>query len=205
MLIINDANCTSSAHRFWLAVLIMVWSKWHHGLSSRNGAKLAGIHPSSRLVATASEVTRLLPWIERVNDALRNTNAFCPFLAYGTDSLAFAHLAIAIAFVRPYIDPVHNKCVVTFGLIACAGVVPLVSSPMPSVVFRSHDVLSTAASASFELSHSFSPGNQSMLSRRLREIFRLLPRAVRVSSHGIRESFIQRTFGRRAFSSDPSG
>jgi hypothetical protein len=46
-------------------------------------------------------------------------------LAYGTDWLAFAHLVIAIAFVGPYLDPIRNKWVVTFGLIACAGVFPL--------------------------------------------------------------------------------
>jgi hypothetical protein len=72
-----------------------------------------------------SEFTGLSPWIERVNDALRNTNTFYPFLAYGTDWLAFAHLMIAVAFIGPYIDPVRNKWVITFGLIACAGVVPL--------------------------------------------------------------------------------
>jgi hypothetical protein len=33
--------------------------------------------------------------------------------------IAFAHLAIAIAFIGPYIDPVRNKWVITFGLIAC--------------------------------------------------------------------------------------
>ncbi len=60
-----------------------------------------------------------------MNGALRNTNAFYPFLAYGTDWLAFAHLVIAVAFIGPYVDPVRNKWVITFGLIACAGVVPL--------------------------------------------------------------------------------
>jgi len=72
-----------------------------------------------------AELTGLLPWIERVNNALRATNAYYPFLAYGTDWLAFAHLVIAVVFVGPYIDPVRNKWVITFGLIACAGVVPL--------------------------------------------------------------------------------
>jgi hypothetical protein len=67
----------------------------------------------------------LLPWIERVNEGLRDTNTRYPFLAYGTDWLAFAHLAIAVAFVGPYKDPVRNKWVITFGLIACAGVIPL--------------------------------------------------------------------------------
>jgi hypothetical protein len=48
-----------------------------------------------------------------------------PFLAYGTDWLAFAHLAIAVAFVGPLRDPVRNKWVLQFGVLACAGVVPL--------------------------------------------------------------------------------
>jgi hypothetical protein len=67
----------------------------------------------------------LLPWIERVYDGLSTTNAHYPFLAYGTDWLAFAHLVIAIAFIGPYIDPVRNKWIITFGLIACGGVIPL--------------------------------------------------------------------------------
>jgi hypothetical protein len=67
----------------------------------------------------------LLQWIERVNEALAATGARFPFLAYGTDWLAFAHLAIAVAFIGPCVDPVRNKWVVTFGLIACAGVIPL--------------------------------------------------------------------------------
>jgi hypothetical protein len=72
-----------------------------------------------------AEVAHLLPWIARVNDALRATNAKYPFLAYGTDWLAFAHLVIAVAFVGPFIDPVRNKWVITFGLIACTSVIPL--------------------------------------------------------------------------------
>jgi hypothetical protein len=69
--------------------------------------------------------THLLPWLERVEIALSATNNHYPFLAYGTDWLAFAHLVIAVAFVGPYIDPVRNKWIITFGLIACAGIIPL--------------------------------------------------------------------------------
>jgi hypothetical protein len=72
-----------------------------------------------------AEATYLLPWIEKVNQGLSVTNAHYPFLAYGTDWLAFAHLVIAVVFIGPYIDPVRNKWVITFGLIACAGVIPL--------------------------------------------------------------------------------
>ena len=72
-----------------------------------------------------AESVGLLPWLERVNQGLSTTNAHYPFLAYGTDWLAFAHLVIAVAFIGPYIDPVRNKWIITFGLIACAGVIPL--------------------------------------------------------------------------------
>jgi len=72
-----------------------------------------------------AQSTGLLPWIERVYVALSTTNSRYPFLAYGTDWLAFAHVVIAVAFIGPYIDPVRNKWVVTFGLVACAGVIPL--------------------------------------------------------------------------------
>jgi hypothetical protein len=67
----------------------------------------------------------LLAWIDRVNGALAATDARYPFLAYGTDWLAFAHLVIAFAFIGPFLEPVRNKWVITFGLIACGGVIPL--------------------------------------------------------------------------------
>jgi hypothetical protein len=64
-------------------------------------------------------------WIAKVGLALRENDTRYPFIAYGTDWLAFAHLVIAVAFVGPIRDPVRNVWVVTFGLIACAGVIPL--------------------------------------------------------------------------------
>jgi hypothetical protein len=45
--------------------------------------------------------------------------------AGGTDWLAFAHLVIAAAFWGPLRDPVRNIWVIEWGMIACAGVVPL--------------------------------------------------------------------------------
>ena len=64
-------------------------------------------------------------WLVTVRDAVVVTNARYPFLAYGTDWLAFSHLVIAVAFLGPLRDPVRNVWVVTFGLVACAAVVPL--------------------------------------------------------------------------------
>jgi hypothetical protein len=48
-----------------------------------------------------------------------------PFIAYGTDWLAFAHIVIAIAFIGPWRDPVRNVWVLEFGIIACVLVIPL--------------------------------------------------------------------------------
>ena len=77
------------------------------------------------VLRSPAKATHLLPWLERVNEALQVTNGRFPFLAYGTDWLAFAHLVIAIAFVGPLLDPVRNKWIITFGLISCAAVIPL--------------------------------------------------------------------------------
>jgi hypothetical protein len=79
----------------------------------------------SPVLQPPSAAVGLLPWITEVHRALAVTNAQFPFLAYGTDWLAFAHLVIAVAFLGPYRDPVRNNWVITFGLIACAGVIPL--------------------------------------------------------------------------------
>lgn len=64
-------------------------------------------------------------WILKVQDALAQVDRDCPFLPYGTDWLAFAHLVIAVAFIGPWRDPVRNVWVIDFGLIACLAVIPL--------------------------------------------------------------------------------
>jgi hypothetical protein len=64
-------------------------------------------------------------WLRRVHEGIAVTNRNYPFMAYGTDWLAFAHLVIAIAFIGPLRDPVRNRWLLTFGVISCAGVVPL--------------------------------------------------------------------------------
>ena len=60
----------------------------------------------------------------KVRDALVESNANYPFMAYGTDWLAFAHFVLAIAFIGPLRDPVRNVWVVEFGMIACGLILP---------------------------------------------------------------------------------
>jgi hypothetical protein len=63
-------------------------------------------------------------WLVRVRDALVATQAERPFLFYGTDWLAFGHFMIALVFVGALRDPVRNKWLYDFGLMACVLVIP---------------------------------------------------------------------------------
>ena len=47
----------------------------------------------------------IYPWLTRVDNAIKDTNAHYPFMAYGYDWLAFAHLVIAMAFIGVLRDP----------------------------------------------------------------------------------------------------
>jgi hypothetical protein len=64
-------------------------------------------------------------WIDQVRYGLVVSYHRYPWLAYGTDWLAFGHITIAVAFAGPIRDPVRNKWVVQFGMIACVLVIPL--------------------------------------------------------------------------------
>jgi hypothetical protein len=64
-------------------------------------------------------------WITYVGQGLQDMYRQYPFIAYGTDWLAFAHIVIATAFIGPLRDPVKNIWVIEFGMIACVLVAPL--------------------------------------------------------------------------------
>jgi len=64
-------------------------------------------------------------WLLQVWVAVREINHIFPFLFYGYDWLAFAHLVIAMAFLGPWRDPVRNKWIIEWGMLCCAAVIPL--------------------------------------------------------------------------------
>lgn len=63
-------------------------------------------------------------WIGRLQKGIYEVNENYPFLFYGYDWLAFAHFVLAILFIGPLRDPVKNKWVIEFGMIACILVIP---------------------------------------------------------------------------------
>jgi hypothetical protein len=76
-------------------------------------------------------------WFHRISTGVQETNASYPFLAYGTDWLAFAHIVIALIFIGPLRDPVRNKWVIDWAIISCLLVFPLafIAGPIRDIPF----------------------------------------------------------------------
>jgi hypothetical protein len=120
--------------RIWLAIVIL-------GLFVSGVTAFPLQHELDLLVRLsthfhlAEHAPALNTWFLRVDHALADTNARYPFLAYGTDWLAFAHIVIAIIFIGPYVDPVRNKWIIICGLIASLGVfaLALIAGPIRGI------------------------------------------------------------------------
>ena len=63
-------------------------------------------------------------WFQQILIGVKNTGEKYPFLFYGYDWLAFAHIVLAILFIGPIKDPVRNKWVIEFGIITCMLIIP---------------------------------------------------------------------------------
>ena len=81
--------------------------------------------------------TGLAFWILTVRHGLEQTYARYPWLAYGTDWLAFGHLVIAMFFVGPLVNPRTSRGTIYTGIVACFGVVPLalICGPIRGIPF----------------------------------------------------------------------
>ncbi len=73
----------------------------------------------------AGPLPELHAWISTVLSALEETSRSHPYLFYAGDWLAFAHILLAVLFLGAMKDPVRNIWVIQFGLIACAGILPV--------------------------------------------------------------------------------
>jgi hypothetical protein len=94
--------------RFWLTLFIA-------GLVLSGLTALPLERELSLLMQVAGPGTRigvrwpdLASWLALVSHGVRETGQRFPFFFYGSDWLAFAHFAIAVALVGPWRDPVRN-------------------------------------------------------------------------------------------------
>jgi hypothetical protein len=79
----------------------------------------------------------LIDFLTIVYNGLHETNLKYPFLAYGYDWLAFAHIVIGTAFIGPWREPVRNIWVIEWAMLACVLVIPLamICAPLRDVPF----------------------------------------------------------------------
>jgi hypothetical protein len=79
----------------------------------------------------------LSAWVTRVADGVVHTNMAYPFIMYGTDWLAFAHIIIAMLFIGVLRDPVRNKWIIEWAMICCILVFPLafIMGPIRGIPF----------------------------------------------------------------------
>lgn len=66
----------------------------------------------------------LQQWIFLIQQGVNDVYPRYPFLAYGTDWLAFAHIVIGLAFWGVYQNPKRNIWVVQWGILCCLLVIP---------------------------------------------------------------------------------
>lgn len=76
-------------------------------------------------------------WILTVRHGLETTYSAYPWIAYGTDWLAFGHLIIAGFFIGPMIHPHTSRPAIYTGLVACVAVIPLamICGPIRGIPF----------------------------------------------------------------------
>ena len=77
----------------------------------------------------------LAGWLFKVRAGLVSNDVHYPFIAYGTDWLAFGHLMIATAYWGPWKDPIRNRWILEWGMICCVAVLPLafICGPIRSI------------------------------------------------------------------------
>ena len=80
------------------------------------------------LIGIGSPLDQFIPslshWISVVFEAINDLYDQYPFLIYGYDWLAFGHFVIALSFIGAIKDPIRNRWVVEFSIIACILLVP---------------------------------------------------------------------------------
>lgn len=86
----------------------------------------------------ATHVNGLTFWIFTVRNGLEYTYAAYPWIAYGTDWLAFGHLVIAAFFIGPLIHPASSRATLYTGIGACLAVIPfaLICGPIRGIPIR---------------------------------------------------------------------
>jgi len=119
---------TAATRRFRLVMLFFIMGLLISGITAipllaemRLLAQWLGVGDA----ASPAGHTGLQYWILTVELGLEDMYAHYPWIAYGTDWLAFGHITIALFFIGPLIRPTGSRSALYAGMAACLLVIPL--------------------------------------------------------------------------------
>lgn len=93
-----------------------------------SGVTAFPLYSEMRFLANSSifaEGSAMQHWMTKVWNGMKYMHDQYPFMFYGYDWLAFAHLVIAILFIGVYQHPVRNRWITQWAIITCISVIPL--------------------------------------------------------------------------------
>jgi len=64
-------------------------------------------------------------WLNHIDQGVQHIEKNYPFMYYGTDWMAFAHLLFAVLYYGLYKDPIRNQWLIKFGLFVSVAIFPL--------------------------------------------------------------------------------
>jgi hypothetical protein len=135
-----ETNLTSLLFRYRAAMLLFIVGLVLSGVTAfpllhelRLLSDLLGVGNATSPEGT----TGLTFWVLTVRHGLEHTYAEYPWIAYGTDWLAFGHLVIAGFFIGPLIHPSTSWATLYTGICACLAVIPLalICGPIRGIPF----------------------------------------------------------------------
>ncbi len=111
-----------------LLARIRAWTLFFIAALMVSGLTAVPLRPEMHLLvgifAQDRPPTALGSWLLAVQSAVDDVGERWPFLALGTDWLAFGHVVIGLGFIGLLRDPVRNDWLITWGIMACLLVLP---------------------------------------------------------------------------------
>ncbi len=139
MIDMQDSNTRTTVKQIRLALFIVIFGLVLSGVTAF--PLLHEMNWICQIIAGESRDPALhagfTKWLLIVRQGLEETYEKFPFIAYGTDWLAFAHLSIALFFILPWRDPIRYQGVLHIGVWMSILVIPLahICGPIRGIPF----------------------------------------------------------------------
>lgn len=104
---------------------IRIWIVAFAVILALSGISAVPVEWELNLILSLPLPTELTNWLTGILHAIQEVDAKYPFILYGNDWLAFGHVVIATAFIGAYRDPVRNKWIIDWAMLACVMVIPV--------------------------------------------------------------------------------